>query len=436
MIRRCIREWDYLPIEDPAPGAFTRQEADRIVEVASGMRLAGLDGERILVNHPRKLRAQQVVGIIATERAALEILPKIDGADSDAAARRVLIHMLAEVIDLDIVHGRMTELDWQNHDLLEILIKLFCDRLFEAVHRGLPRRYIQNEDDLAALRGRLDAKRQFTILAASPQRLACRFDELSADIALNQIMRAAVKKLLRLSRAPANQRRLTELAFAFSDISDVPVAALRWHEVVIDRTNLAWSQLLTLARLLLGNRFQTTTTGGTAGFSLLFEMNTLFEEFVGRTLEKAVAGTGLQVRLQGPRDFALQEHASGSMRFATRPDITVTLNGSPLLVIDTKWKRLKGAIDDAKYGVGQSDIYQMMAYAHVYGCDRLALLYPFHNELGVDPGVLCSHHVRGTEDTSISIATVSLFEPRNAVHKLRALMGQLRAQRHAAPKAA
>ncbi|MFN3725233.1 MAG: McrC family protein [Allosphingosinicella sp.] len=418
MIRRSVREWDYLPIEEPGPGAFTRVEADRIVECAAAQQLAGLDGERIIVNHPLKLRAQQVVGIIATETSSLEILPKIDGADSDAAARRALVHMLAEVIDLDIAHGRMTDLDWQRHDLLEILIKLFCDRLFEVVHRGLPRRYIQHEDDLAALRGRLDAKRQFTLLAATPQRLACRFDELSSDIALNQIMKAAVRKLLRLSRAPENQRRLTELAFAFADISDVPVPALRWHDVVIDRTNQAWAQLLALARLLLGNRFQTTSSGHARGFSLLFEMNTLFEEFVGRSLQKALAGTRLRVRLQGPRDFVLQEVEGGQARFATRPDITVTRNGRPVLVIDTKWKRLNGAIDDPKHGVGQSDIYQMMAYAHVYQCDRLILLYPFHEQLHADPGVLCSHRVRGTDDTRISIATVSLFEPRKAVPQL------------------
>jgi 5-methylcytosine-specific restriction enzyme subunit McrC len=42
------------------------------------------------------------------------------------------------------------------------------------------------------------------------------------------------------------------------------------------------ASLLALAKLILGDRFQTTTAGEARGFSLLFEMNTLFEEFVGR----------------------------------------------------------------------------------------------------------------------------------------------------------
>jgi 5-methylcytosine-specific restriction enzyme subunit McrC len=99
------------------------------------------------VNHPKKLRAQQVVGVIAADDVTLEILPKIDGNESDAAARRSLVHMLAAVLDLDIVEGSLTDLGWQRDYLLEIVIRLFCDRLFEAFHRGLPRRYVPHEDD-------------------------------------------------------------------------------------------------------------------------------------------------------------------------------------------------------------------------------------------------------------------------------------------------
>lgn len=41
-------------------------------------------------------------------------------------------------------------------------------------------------------------------------------------------------------------------------------------------------ELLVLARLLLGAGFQTTSMGEAAGFSLVCEMNTLFEEYIGR----------------------------------------------------------------------------------------------------------------------------------------------------------
>ena len=67
--------------------------------------------------------------------------------------------------------------------LLELVIRLFTDRLLAAVRRGLPRRYLAHEEDFALLRGRLNVKRQFTHLATFfLDRLACRFDELSEDM--------------------------------------------------------------------------------------------------------------------------------------------------------------------------------------------------------------------------------------------------------------
>ena len=423
MIRRTVREWDYLSVDETGGDkAVSRKTADRLIEVARNTRIGGEDGERILINGVRKLRAQQVVGVLAAEGITLEILPKIDGADDDAATRHSLVRMLAAVHDLTIASGAMADLSWQRHDLLEILIHLFCDKLFEVLHRGLPRRYVGHEEDLATLRGRLDVKRQFTVLAANPEKLACRFEELSADIALNRIMKAAVNRLASVSRSRENQRKLAELALAFIEISVIPLNSLPWHEVVLDRTNIAWHQLLAFAKLLLGERFQTTTSGDARGFSLLFEMNTLFEEFVGQMLKRALAGTGLHVDLQGPRSHALIECESGRNRFATKPDIVISRDGERQLVIDTKWKRLKGQIDDPKLGVGQSDVYQMMAYSHVYNCEHLLLLYPHHNELGADEGILALHNITGKPDSHLGIGTVTLTDPKSVGMRLRNLL--------------
>ncbi|MBR1214626.1 restriction endonuclease [Bradyrhizobium sp. JYMT SZCCT0180] len=425
MIHRTVREWDYIAVEPPigGPAGLSRSVADRLLKAARNTALGGEDGEKILVNGVSRLRAQQVVGILATEDATLEILPKIDGSTSDnAAARRSLVHMLAVVLDLEIAPGANADLSWQKDDLLEILVRLFCDKLFAVLHRGMPRRYVGNQDDLSTLRGRLDVVRQFTVLGATPQKLACQFENLSADIALNQIMKAAVARLTTTSRSEQNRRRLTELAFAFDEVSAVAVKELPWNKVVIDRTNSGWLELFRFARLLLGDRFQTTTRGNARGFSLLFEMNTLFEEFIGRMFRRALSGTAFQVVLQGPQSYALIDHATGARRFATRPDIVVSKDGKPLLIIDTKWKRLKGEIDDAKRGVGQADIYQMMAYAHVYNSNSLMLLYPHHDELSIGEGLQTLHRIADKQDSRLAIATIALSDPKSVGMRLRRLL--------------
>lgn len=400
MIRRTILEWGSLPYGE-GDDAIPEGAADRLMAVARASPLGGKDGGRILSHGRRALGARQIVGVLAADGVALEILPKIDvpGADSPSSCgqiRRRLVHMLGVALDLDIAAGAMTELSWQKDTLLEILIGLFARKLADEVRKGMPRRYLAHEDDLTAVRGQLDITRQFTTLIARPDRLACRHDDLSPDIVLNQIMKAAVERLVRVSTSVENQRRLRELAFFYADISSVPPSALAWDNLILDRTNSRWRELVELARLLLGDRFQTTSSGATRGFSLTFDMSRLFEAYVARQLRKALAGTELTVHPQGGRLYCLEEAETGTGRFMTKPDILVKRRGVVELIIDTKWKRIARQMDDPKRGVSQSDIYQMVAYGQLYDCTDLVLLYPHHSELGSGVGVFGTHRITGT----------------------------------------
>lgn len=414
MIHRSVSEWAYLPLEPEGPGAFTRAHADRLIAVARATTIGGEDGTRVLTDHHGRLRAQQVVGVVAASGCTLEILPKIEGlgtGDDEASRTRIrerLIHMLAVAHDLDLAVGDATPLGTQKNTLLEVLIGIFCSKLTDVLRHGMPRSYIHQEEDLPALRGRLDVQRQFTTLAATPQRLACRFEAFSPDIALNQVMKAAVARLSRISHSPANQRRLRELAHVYADVAAVPAKALRWDTIVLDRTNHRWRALRDLARLLLSGDYQTTSQGISSGFSLLFAMNDLFEAYVARKLARALRGSDLHVVAQDRRLYCLTDPA-GSRRFQVRPDIVVRRGAEAVMIIDTKWKRISSRIDDPKQGVSQADVYQMMAYGRLYACNELMLLYPHHG--GIESaGETGRYRVMGCGDQLIT-ATVDVAQP-------------------------
>lgn len=416
MIRRTVLEWGSLPYGKGDDG-ICEDAANRLMAVARASPLGGKDGGRILIHGRRALGARQVVGVLAANGVALEILPKIDVSGADGAAahgqiRQRLVHMLAVALDLDIAAGAMTELSWQKETLLEILIGLFARKLADEVRKGMPRRYLAHEDDLTALRGRLDVTRQFTTLIARPDRLACRYDDLSPDILLNQIMKATVDRLIRVSASEENQRRLRELAFFYADIRNVRPSALAWDSLILDRTNSRWRELVELARLLLGDRFQTTSTGAESGFSLTFDMSRLFEAYVARSLKRALARTELSIHPQGGRLYCLQDVETGTGRFMTKPDILVKRKGKVELIIDTKWKRISRAVDDPKQGVRQADVYQMMAYGQLYECSELLLLYPHHRGLGAEVGTMSIHSILNTS-SRLRTGTVDLTRASN-----------------------
>lgn len=420
MIRACVREWEAVPL-DQVGG---RSGADALLRVARAaqdqLRLGGEEGERILLNGVRQLRAQQVVGVLAAPGVTLEILPKIDAVDESAASTRTsLIRMIARTLELDIADGELTQLATQGEDLLEVLVRLFCERVFALAREGLPRSYTAAEADLTALRGRLDVRRQFTRLVASPAKLACAFDELTPDVLINQIVKAALVLLSRRSRSLANRRRIAELLLIFHDVECLPRSQLGWRRLSLDRSNQRWSSVIALAQLLLGNEFQTTGSGERAGFALLFEMNRLFEAYIGASLQKALRGTEFNVTLQKPLGCALDENGRG--RFRTVPDIVVHRGRRPVLIVDTKWKRLVGDIEGGKRGVAQSDVYQMMAYAQVYNADGAMLLYPHHRGLGPGPSICLEFGITNTE-RRLSVTSISLADLGDLENNLRSLV--------------
>lgn len=332
----------------------------------------------ILQHGPRKsLMTQNFVGIINLGRDQIEVLPKIENETS--IVRKNLAKMIASVLNLDLHVGGTSLVSKSNDNILEILIQLFCQQLWQAVRRGMVRRYQSQQENLTVLRGRLTVSQQIRLNLARPDRLACEYDEFSENNPLNQVIRAALQILLRVARNQSNQRNISELLFCFQDVDIVVPSTIKWHLVSTDRLSNRYKPILAMARLFIEGRSPDVVTGDGNGFALLFDMNELFESYIGVIARGVFGGRSLTVQVQGPKRH-LAKYANGTPVFELRPDIVVSGGGEMEFIIDTKWKRLKEAA--YREGVATSDIYQMYAYSSRYLVPDVVLLYPHHGELG------------------------------------------------------
>ena len=392
---KTIREWGHLPI---GRGGVPERAAGWLHALADRETRRLRSPQAVLTRTAQpSLRAGQVVGVLSVPGACVEILPKI-GPKDDHSVRRALTHMLAVAHGLPVADSEPATLATQRENLLEVLIRLFATQLLAVVRRGLPHRYLVVEDDLPLLRGKLDVRRQLTRHAVRPDRLACRFDELSVDTPLNRVLKAAVQRLRAATASAPNARRLDELTARFEFVGD---SAAPLHERVrLDRTNTSFHRLHRIARLILAGDWQSTMGGDNEGFALLFPMNQLFEEFVGRTMKRALAPRS--VRLQAKGRYALD--ADRRQVFALQPDILVDED----IIVDAKWKALKP--EETTAGVEQSDVYQMLAYERAYGARRLVLIFPWFKGVA-KPGVFKRWHVPETR-TAFEILTVDIGTPQ------------------------
>ncbi|MYC13570.1 MAG: restriction endonuclease [Gemmatimonadetes bacterium] len=405
------QEWENLP----ESCNLTESEADRLYDLArhSARRLK-LPEDAVLTRTRHGLKAGQVVGILVIPRKTLEILPKIDGENSNV--REALVRMLAVAYNLRVVDGKLATLAVQQHDLLEMLVRLFADQLLAAVRRGLPRRYISHEEDLKLLRGKLNVTRQITYLAFRPDLLACRFDELFEDTPLNRVLKAAVSRLAGITRSVANARLLAQLAAYLEFVGNSPDPLC--ERVRLDRTNTAFHDLYSLACLFLQGDWQSTTSGGSPGFSLLFPMNDLFEKFIGQSLKRTLHQP---VYLQDRRHHVLT-NTDGSSIFNLKPDAVINDVPDGPIILDTKWKSLTPD-NKRTLGVEESDIYQMLAYGQAYEASSLILLYPWHSEMD-SKGISRDWTFTGTS-RHLYIETINVGYPDKVPEILRCIMNRV-----------
>lgn len=350
-----------------------------------------------------RIRTAQYVGIVASDGVRLEILPKIDGLDG-GGTRASLMRMLCAAIDIDVSDGELTGHAVQDKDLLELLIGLFAQRLAEQLRRGLVRDYRREEADLAVLRGKLDVNAQFRRLAATPNRLACVYDEFTADTPLNRMLLVAVTALRRRSILSRNQRLLNEISAHFEDVSSIDPASALKAPIVWDRRMEGWRQTERIARLLLQAMFQTAHGGAHSGVALLFDMNDLFERYVTSVARACLTPLGFRFSAQGPRLSLAKEVESGRPAFMTKPDIHLE-RGDEVIVLDTKWKRIDPTIPNS--AVAQADAYQMHGYANIYDASSTVLLYPFMREVMRQPGLQAEWIYTG-RNSSLKVVSVDV----------------------------
>lgn len=396
MTHLTVREWGSAPVRKVASDkAFSEGQAIALCNAARAHPNANVHGTNILIDRRDRLVAQQMVGVLSASGCSIEILPKIDpdapenadkmACQAERQSERVrLVQMLDIAFDLGLSAGNADNMAHTAPSLLEILIANFADKLLAEVKRGLPRRYLQCEDDLPALRGRMDVTRQFSRNAVRPDKLACRFDQLEPDTPLLRIMASAVPFLHRHARLQENSRKLTELRHWLHEVPQMPIVRLPWRDVRITRANQRWGELFRLAELLLRSDWQGVDRDpeGGIGISLLFPMNDLFEKYVAALLRRALAPHGIRVMEQGGHRKCLGQwtenerlSTSAGRAFSTKPDIRLQRGNELLAVIDTKWKKMI-APRHKTHGLRQSDVYQLMAYARLYDGADVALMYP------------------------------------------------------------
>lgn len=299
------------------------------------------------------VRPGSVVGTAVLPHVQLLIEPKLPV--------RNLMFLLA--YGLGIVGWSGKEFQYETMDDLSAALGwLYADEVATALRRGVIRGYVDREAAVEAPVGSIRFDRQLAIHQSLQYPVECTYEDFTADIHLNRLLRAAHSILLRRPAAHGAVRsQLRHQMHAFDDVQDVLSRPGRVPRPQFTRLNEHWRAAVELACMVIEGDALAHGDGKVGAGAFTVDMNRLFERFVTAVARQAAQGAGF--------GFEAQESRAFTEVVGVRPDLLLTGGGIDLAVGDVKYKET--AIADWPH----ADLYQVFAYCSALGIRRGTLIF-------------------------------------------------------------
>ena len=334
--------------------------------------------------HRGKVKAQNHVGIFSLrnglQETIVEILPKISlnaGIEQEEKEKQIFFKMLRHWRHKNFIELDPSDIEKCKHyPMLEVFFYLFLTQTLQLIKRGIVSQYHTHTDNLPSLKGRLLFPQQAVINAANKARFYVQYDQYSPDHAANRLISKVLRELK--CRESENARLQRQLRSYFDDIEPSKNKHQDWQQhrrTHANRTMQHYKQVMQWVELFLFGYGLTTYQGDHDNQSLLFPMQEIFEDFVAYHFRQSAKDKFI-VKTQAPqKPMVINDEGK---KFWMEPDITLCDKNTKqwLYILDSKWKRLDARQADKKYNISQQDLYQLYSYGKLYGCSKIALIYP------------------------------------------------------------
>ena len=183
------------------------------------------------------IRASSYVGTVVVGAVRVLVRPKVSNAN--------LFHLLEAGGQTLDVRPEAFEYE-KTGDLMPSFATFFARLAETALGRGVHRAYDEREEQLLTIRGRIAVATQQRQIGL-PLPIVCRYDEYTADVPLNRIVKAAATRLSRLRGVTSTTRSaLASILARLEEVSSLQGPDLRLP-TVFNRLNIHYRPVERLA---------------------------------------------------------------------------------------------------------------------------------------------------------------------------------------------
>jgi len=324
-----------------------------------------------------KIKAKQFVGIIKINDKNITILPKIFWEENSKIIKNLLF-MLSYTKKIKIKESDIANLD-KIDNLFEVFIYIFAKELIELLKKDFKKNYNNIEENSNFLKWKLNFAKHIKNNLFNKSKFFIEYEKMDENILLNIFFKSCTQKLLKISNSRLNYKLLKKIDFILQDIEfRIFQKSSSLNKLKFNKQNKSYKWVFSLAKLLYFWNSPDFSNNQFENFSILFDMNILFEEFLAEFVKKNI----FKLNLKSVKTQVWNKYVFENNKFNLRPDILLQNNFDEKIIIDTKYKKLDK--NNYNYWVWNSDIYQMFMYWMRYfeKCEtkKIILLYPKYFE--------------------------------------------------------
>lgn len=262
-----------------------------------------------------------------------------------------------------------------------IYAELFIINVKKILLRGLYKEYINKNECLTSIKGRIDLKSTIDKQTLVNGKIYCYYDEYEENNIFNQIIKNTALKLYKSKDlSKDNKKKLNSVIFGFNKVDYIEINKNHFRNLKYNKMNNYYYIMMKICELILSNQMLSEDSGKYEFMDLFNDdknMNTVFELFINKFYQQEL-----------PKEYKVKYQSVLKWNFIggnkdLLPDMkmdTLITSRDKTIVLDTKY--YKNYFVENGYGkkkLRSNHFYQMISYLNNIECDNKLsgiLLYP------------------------------------------------------------
>ena len=264
----------------------------------------------------------------------------------------------------------------------DLFARVFDNVLGILIKRGLDKNYIEKNEKIRGIKGKIDFNKTIKSLSHLDRKFYCEFDEFSANIIPNQIIKATLKVLIRSKINSDLKKSLKKKVLSLSEINDIELSNIHFRKTVLDRNNSYYQFIIQICKLIFDNTTLDEEIGNKV-FKEFFgtdkQFAALFESFVLNFYKKHLSRKKYKVKGSEIINWDMEE-LRHELFPIMKTDISVETSDKKT-IIDAKFYKDIFTYNYEKPKFHSNNLYQIYAYIKNYRNEKNKkvegiLLYP------------------------------------------------------------